>query len=249
MPNQNRFEDVLTKEFLTQRYIIEGNGTVQIGKEVGCSDMTVARYMRLHDIQLRKKGKPANDLTDKRFGMLTAIRSLGRWSERDRSTRWVCRCDCGNITEVRSTVLVRGYDNVTSCGCKLMRSRSLHPNWKGGRHVPFRYWDRVINLSAARGIIFDLTLEQADALLEQQGFCCALSGIHIGFGESARHETTASLDRRDNSLGYTPENVWWVHKDINRMKWGHSQEYFIRLCEAVVTHTKMYEEDKSGRHG
>jgi len=32
-----------------------------------------------------------------------------------RAVVWVCRCDCGNLIEVRSTMLTSGH--TTSCGC------------------------------------------------------------------------------------------------------------------------------------
>lgn len=28
-------------------------------------------------------------------------------------------------------------------------------------------------------------------------------------------------------------NIQWVHKDINKMKLDHSQEYFINICKMV----------------
>jgi len=43
----------------------------------------------------------------------------------------------------------------------------------------------------------------------------------------------ASLDRIDNSKGYHLNNVQWVHKDVNRMKWIFEQDYFIKLCNKV----------------
>jgi hypothetical protein len=48
--------------------------------------------------------------------------------------------------------------------------------------------------------------------------------------------TTASVDRIDSSKGYIKGNVQWVHKTINKMKWGYSQGEFIEFCEAVVKH-------------
>lgn len=57
---------------------------------------------------------PENDLTDSRFAHLVVIRR----SARKCSTGliwWVCRCDCGRTTLVRSDKL-RGGD-VKSCGC------------------------------------------------------------------------------------------------------------------------------------
>jgi len=43
-------------------------------------------------------------------------------------------------------------------------------------------------------------------------------------------ETTASLDRINNDLGYIEGNVQWVHKDVNRMKWAFTQDRFLELC-------------------
>lgn len=31
------------------------------------------------------------------------------------------------------------------------------------------------------------------------------------------------------------DNVWWVHKDINKMKLDFSLQDFINLCNLVVT--------------
>ena len=60
------------------------------------------------------KEKISNDLTGKRFGMLTAIKPTGK--KRGRYIEWECLCDCGNIHTARSGDLV--YGSVTSCGCK-----------------------------------------------------------------------------------------------------------------------------------
>ena len=74
-------------------------------------------------------------------------------------------------------------------------------------------------------------------LYEQQERQCALSGLPIAFGRvHYPHETTASLDRIDSNLEYTPQNVQWVHKAINRLKHKLEQGYFIALCKAVAAH-------------
>ena len=56
----------------------------------------------------------ALDLTQKRFGKLTAIQRAAK--RNDKYTRWICQCDCGNITEVRTDYLTSGH--TTSCGCE-----------------------------------------------------------------------------------------------------------------------------------
>ena len=64
-------------------------------------------------------GRPAEDLTGKKFNYLTVIR---RATEEEyprgagRHAKWLCRCDCGNIRFVDSGDLKNG--NAKSCGCK-----------------------------------------------------------------------------------------------------------------------------------
>ena len=59
--------------------------------------------------------KPVNfkDLTGMRFGNLTVIKEAPSNS----STKWECKCDCGNITIVFANNLLKG-NHTTSCGCK-----------------------------------------------------------------------------------------------------------------------------------
>ena len=53
------------------------------------------------------------DITDKKFGRLTAIK---RVSEKGaRKTMWLCECKCGNKIEVYITYLTTG--ETKSCGC------------------------------------------------------------------------------------------------------------------------------------
>jgi hypothetical protein len=54
-----------------------------------------------------------SDITGRRFGRLTALRSEGPascWQ-----IRWVCRCDCGNEVSVFKNHLLSGQTR--SCGC------------------------------------------------------------------------------------------------------------------------------------
>ncbi|MCC0700822.1 hypothetical protein KGF42_15770 [Clostridioides sp. ZZV15-6383] len=55
-----------------------------------------------------------NDLTNKRFGRLTAIKNTG---EKARSGHyvWACKCDCGNEIETAENNLTTG--RTKSCGC------------------------------------------------------------------------------------------------------------------------------------
>lgn len=64
------------------------------------------------------------DLTGQKFGKLTV---LEKCKSLNSSTRWLCQCDCGNLTIVHATSLKSG--NTKSCGCvrsELSKSRATH---------------------------------------------------------------------------------------------------------------------------
>ena len=74
---------------------------------------------------------------------------------------------------------------------------------------------------------------------------CALTGYPLHFGRNRNTpETNASLDRIDSSKGYKENNVQWVLKDINRMKWQYNTDYFVKLCKLVAKHNSYYKQQK-----
>ena len=67
---------------------------------------------------------------------------------------------------------------------------------------------------------------------------CAITGKELDLTQDG------SVDRIDSSRGYTKNNVWWVTKDINKMKLDFTLGYFIHLCEMVANNK---EKIKDGR--
>ena len=61
----------------------------------------------------KKRLQKIADLTDKRFGMLTAIRPTA--ARKNHSVVWECLCDCGNTVLESQVALSRG--RTLSCGC------------------------------------------------------------------------------------------------------------------------------------
>ncbi|WP_077604155.1 hypothetical protein [Oceanobacillus sojae] len=64
------------------------------------------------EIATSKIAKKSN-IAGKRFGMLTAIKKVGKSKNRN---NWLCKCDCGNETIVLTSNLTSG--TTKSCGCK-----------------------------------------------------------------------------------------------------------------------------------
>lgn len=61
-----------------------------------------------------------NNLLGRRFGKLVAIRIADKKLNRT-AIKWVCKCDCGNISIVDSDNLVLGHTK--SCGYKKNHKR------------------------------------------------------------------------------------------------------------------------------
>lgn len=71
-----------------------------------------------------------NDITDKRFGKLIAIRRTGTTPYG--KAIWLCKCDCGNYKEIDGSSLRRG--NTKSCGCLVIEN---HPR-KYFKEIPHK---------------------------------------------------------------------------------------------------------------
>jgi len=177
------------------------------------------------------------DLTEKRFGKLTAKYVHSR--SRNGHIRWVCECDCGNFHQVMSTHLSSG--KIKHCGCDKKNSTEVD-QWNGFGNISGNYWNslqRGANGSKGRRILeFSITKEFAWELYLSQNGKCILSGVDIKFmhdnGTKVRNYRTVSLDRIDSSLGYIEGNVQWVHKDLNLMKGRLHENVFKDWCKLVV---------------
>lgn len=64
-------------------------------------------------IKEKNGGRQFKDITNQKFGKLTAIKPL--YQDNKRLYVWLCKCDCGNFTEVRGDSLRSG--SISSCGC------------------------------------------------------------------------------------------------------------------------------------
>jgi hypothetical protein len=142
---------------------------------------------------------PRTDLTGKRYGILTVMQWLGE-------SRWLCKCDCGELKSVLTASLSNG--NTKSCGC-VRRRKNIERITKHGLTGTraYRCWQQIIRRCydptnpsfkwyGARGItICDEWRHDFPAFL-----------AHIGVPPSDEH----TVDRIDTTKNYEPGNVRWV---------------------------------------
>lgn len=126
------------------------------------------------------------------------------------------------------------YDHATRLGkhpCKTCSNKNNNPQGEiEGVRVS---WFNKFKISAThRSLEWDITIEDVSLLLSEQASRCALSGMEISTRGDLK-TITASIDRIDNSIGYTKENIQLVHKKINMMRGTLTVEEFIDFCKSV----------------
>jgi len=146
------------------------------------------------------------------------------------NTGITCKCHCGKIFTARAADLIL---KKTSCGCKIYQYAKGNKNyqWTGYGELSGKRWDAIQSSAKLRGKFFNLTIENAWDRFILQERKCALTGVVLTI-------ENASLDRVDSSKGYTIDNIQWLHKIVQGMKWSMSDIKFIKWCRLVVTPIK-----------
>lgn len=215
----------LTKEYLEQKIKIEKLNHEQISKESGWCISWLAKKIREFGLS-QKRSLKGLDLIGRRFGKMTVIDKAERLNH---CNRWKCICDCGNERSVSTGNLLAF--GTCSCGCVRVKKGKENKGWMGKEELSGKYFCILKSNAGKRGYVFDVEIEYLWDLFEIQNKKCALTGWEIDFSPKNQ---TASLDRIDNTKGYTKGNLQWLHKDVNKAKNVHDEKYFIEMCEAIA---------------
>ncbi len=106
-------------------------------------------------------------------------------------------------------------------------------NVKWYEGIRLSWWQKTEKNATYRGLEFSITPEFVWDMYIDQEKKCALSGLEIGW-VSLGQDHTASIDRIDSSIGYTKENVWLLHKDVNMMKQSFHVDDFVAYCKLIA---------------
>lgn len=137
---------------------------------------------------------------------------------------WLSRCNnCGSECPPSSISHIKRASHCGVC----QRWRENNGRWLGYKELSGSWLYQYRSDAKKKGRTWDVTPEQLWELWLNQDGKCAYTGWNLTHGKDA------SLDRIDSSMGYTIDNVQWVHRDINRMKSDFTESYFLKLVKAI----------------
>lgn len=150
--------------------------------------------------------------------------------------RWLRNCPTCNkvISHLRRNYCV--HSHLLKQPCKKCSNATNHPSGMVGP-VRVAWYNAFYKSAISRGLEWSISAEDVAYQYELQNGKCAFSGLEIGWSEK-NWVHTASIDRIDNSKGYTPDNIHLVHKRINMMRGSLSAQEFVGFCQAVAQNKK-----------
>lgn len=142
--------------------------------------------------------------------------------------RWIRLCPVCNdkVSHLRRNYCA--HSSLLKQPCNKCSNKNNNPSGMVGS-VRVAWLTAFMKSGLSRGYVWDLTPEFIDAMYNEQGGLCAISGLPISWSVSGWSHT-ASIDRIDNNVGYVESNVQLVHKEVNMMRGSLDVERFQELC-------------------
>jgi len=186
----------------------------------------------------RGAGNSINE-TGNIYGDLTVVDRAG--SADNGSATWLCQCKCGNTVVARGSDLRRGY--TVSCGCR----QSGAPRWRNDNKghdycrlekgkAAFNYLlCRYRSAATRRGYSWELDRKQFKKLTSSNCYYCGRPPEQvISRNDYYGDYVYNGVDRKDNDIGYLPENVVPCCGDCNRFKGVMHHDRFTEMVTQIA---------------
>jgi len=241
-PSKNsKYQHILTQDFLYNEYINKNKSIREISQNTGIDSKQISKFLDTYKIAKRTCGTRKGKKNKNKFIYKSDIKIGTNYEYLTvidiKDNQLICKCKCGNIKQLHSSRI--RLKQVKSCGCLSKRRGVDNPLCKGFGNIPKSVLTKCIINARDRNIDFHLTIEDLDSQYKKQNGKCSISGVHIGFKDDKKNSNTilctSSLDRIDSSKGYTKDNIQWVHKKVQQMKWNIAQKEFIEWCKIIAS--------------
>lgn len=179
--------------------------------------------------------KKYDDSKDAKYGKLTIIKTYYKEMKNRERKFALCKCDCGNITEVRFDCLTNS--NTQSCGCmntidrekpNSIRKHKLYRVYYAVKNRCYNERNKEYKYYGARGI------KMCDKWLKYENF--------FSWALTHGYKEGLQLDRIDCNGNYEPNNCRWVDSSTN----NYNKRNNILVIYKDGWRTIQYISDKEG---
>jgi len=189
------------------------------------------------------------DITGQKFNKLTVISKIENSSSK--KARWLCKCDCGNFTEVSGDNLRNG--SVKSCGCLIVYNNKQRATHRKSNIRLYNIWRNMKARCNCKSNPFYKNYGERgikiynDWIMFENFYNWA---INNGYKENL------SIDRIDVNGNYEPNNCRWIplskqaynKRDSLLFDINGEQKCLAEICkEYNVKYTTIYRRVTIGR--
>ena len=173
------------------------------------------------------------DIIGRKFGLLTVIDRDYDFKS-NKQTKWICKCECGNVKSIFRNSLIQG--RAKSCGCMMYKGKKGVNQTHGmSKTRIYREWSSMLRRCKENSPDAKLYYNRGISVCEEW------QNDFLSFYEwSMRngYDDSLSIDRIDNDNGYFPGNCRWIpieqqqsNKSNNVKVQYNGKEYCLRgLC-------------------